>query len=112
MGRDSAAADRCHPRPLHGLPTDRHLSVRVGTHFNTGFALRLSADYAEIASDTALLKLLIETADRWYGADENCPAWGEPSGDEFLSSTLIEAECMRRLMPTDRFQPCSIASCH
>ncbi|MDO1581748.1 DUF2891 domain-containing protein [Rhizobium oryzicola] len=100
-------------QPLTDVIRDRFMAflpiatypVRVGTHFNTAFALRLSADYAEIATDAALMDLLIETADRWYGADENCPAWGEPSSDEFLSSTLIEAECMRRLMPADRFQP-------
>ncbi|MBT9368405.1 DUF2891 domain-containing protein [Rhizobium sp. CSW-27] len=77
--------------------------VRVGTHFNTAFALRLSADYAEAASDADLMALLTGTAERWYGADENCPAWGEPSGDEFLSPALVEAECLRRLLPQDRF---------
>ena len=45
------------------------------------------------------------TALRWYGADEDCPAWGEPSGDDFQSSALIEAECMRRLLPAERFLP-------
>ena len=77
--------------------------VRVGTHFNTAFALRLAADYAEGAGDGALLTLLRDTALRWYGADEDCPAWGEPSGDDFLSSTLIEAECMRRLLAVEDF---------
>jgi hypothetical protein len=49
--------------------------------------------------------LLRETGLRWYGADADCPAWGEPSGDDFQSSALIEAECMRRLLPPDRFLP-------
>lgn len=79
--------------------------VRVGTHFNTAFALRLAADYAETAGDGALMVLLRETASRWYGEDEACPAWGEPSGDDFLSSALIEAECMRRLMSPKDFLP-------
>ena len=77
--------------------------VRVGTHFNTAFALRLAADYADAVQDAALLDLLRMTAMRWYGQDANCPAWGEPSGDDFLSSALIEAECMRRLMPKAEF---------
>ena len=77
--------------------------VRVGTHFNTAFALRLAADYGEATGNGALFSLLSATALRWYGADENCPAWGEPSGDDFLSSALVEAECMRRLMPRDDF---------
>jgi hypothetical protein len=79
--------------------------VRVGTHFNTAFALRLAADYAEGAGEAALGALLLETAERWYGADAGCPAWGEPGGDDFLSSALIEAECMRRLLPPVRFRP-------
>jgi Protein of unknown function (DUF2891) len=77
--------------------------VRVGTHFNTAFGLRMAADYAEATEDAALLALLRDTAERWYGGDVGCAAWGEPSGDDFLSSALIEAECMRRLLPRERF---------
>ncbi|MXP62226.1 DUF2891 domain-containing protein [Roseomonas sp. M0104] len=77
--------------------------VRVGTHFNTAFGLRLAADHAEATGDAAFLALLRDTAERWYGNDEDCPAWGEPSGDDFLSPALIEAECMRRLLPRERF---------
>ncbi len=84
------------------LPAATH-PVRVGTHFNTAFGLRLAADYTHGAQDNALAGLLAETAERWYGADTNCPGWGEPGGDDFLSSALIEAECMRRLLPKGRF---------
>jgi hypothetical protein len=77
--------------------------VRVGAHGNTAFALRMAADYASAASDAALTTLLRETARRWYGADADCPAWGEPGGDDFLSPALIEAECLRRLVPADEF---------
>jgi hypothetical protein len=77
--------------------------VRVGTHFNTAFALRMSADHAETVGDLSLLALLRATGERWYAGDLDCPAWGEPSGDDFLSPTLIEAECMRRLLSPERF---------
>jgi hypothetical protein len=77
--------------------------VRVGTHFNTAFALRLAADYAETVGDDTFFDLLRATALRWYGADTACPAWGEPSGDDFLSPALIEAECLRRLLPASDF---------
>lgn len=77
--------------------------VRVGTHFNTAFGLRMAADYAAATGDGAFGTLLRETALRWYGADADCPAWGEPSGDDFQSSALIEAECMRRLLEPDEF---------
>ena len=77
--------------------------VRVGTHFNTAFGLRMAADYAQATQDAGLATLLLDTGRRWYGQDVDCPAWGEPSGDDFLSSALIEAECMRRLLPADEF---------
>jgi hypothetical protein len=76
--------------------------VRVGTHFNTAFAVALALEYADASGDTALREMLAERAVAWYGADENCQAW-EPSGDDFLSSALIEAECMRRVLPPDEF---------
>jgi hypothetical protein len=79
--------------------------VRVGTHFNTAFGLRMAADYVTAVKDEALTGLLQKTALRWYGEDIDCPAWGEPSGDDFQSPALIEAECMRRLLPHDRFLP-------
>lgn len=73
--------------------------VRSGAHLNTAFALRLAVDYAEVARDPEFGRLLRDTAWRWYGCDADCPAWGEPGGDDFLSPTLIEAECLRRLLP-------------
>jgi len=85
--------------PIAGYP------VRVGTHFNTAFGLRMAADYAEGQGDAALLALLSQTAEWWYGADVDCPAWGEPGGDDFQSPALVEAECMRRLLPPDCFLP-------
>ncbi|CAD5247734.1 conserved hypothetical protein [Bosea sp. 62] len=79
--------------------------VRVGTHFNTAFGLRMAADYATATADDDFAALLRDTALRWYGADVDCPAWGEPSGDDFQSSALIEAECMRRLLAPEAFLP-------
>ena len=76
--------------------------VRVGTHFNTAFALAMAADYARVVGDAGLSALLAHTAEGWYGADADCQAW-EPGGDDFLSGTLMEAECMRRLLPPARF---------
>jgi hypothetical protein len=76
--------------------------VRVGTHFNTAFALALASEYAEASGDASLKGLLRAKALAWYGADADCQAW-EPSGDDFLSSALMEAECMRRLTPAEDF---------
>jgi hypothetical protein len=76
--------------------------VRAGAHFNTAFALALAADYSGAAKDSELTDLLRGKAEAWYGLDVDCQGW-EPSGDDFLSSALIEAECMRRLLPTPNF---------
>ncbi len=78
--------------------------IRVGTHFNTAFALALAEDYAATAGDAALSVLLRDAASRWYAADEDCQAW-EPGADDFLSPALMEAECMRRLVPPAQFAP-------
>jgi hypothetical protein len=72
--------------------------LRAGVHSSTAFALRLAADHA----DAGLLALFRGKARAWYGADADCQAW-EPSGDEFLSPALIEAECLRRLLPAEEF---------
>jgi hypothetical protein len=76
--------------------------VRTGTHYSTAFALALACEYAEVCGDAGLKGLLWSTALRWYENDKACQAW-EPSGDDFLSPALIEAECMRRLLPARDF---------
>ena len=71
--------------------------IRVGTHFNTGFALVLSLEWAE-RFDEALAALIRDRALHWFAADRDCQAW-EPGGDEFLSPALIEALYMARAQP-------------
>ena len=75
--------------------------VRVGTHYNTAFALRLTLDWAE-ANDPALAALCHEKARSWHLGDRNCQAW-EPSQDEFLSPALMEAALMRRVLSPVEF---------
>ena len=62
----------------------------------------LALDYASSCGDDALDRLLRDAATRWYGEDRDCQAW-EPSGDDFLSPALMEAECMRRVLSGDAF---------
>jgi hypothetical protein len=71
--------------------------IRVGTHFNSAFALTLALEYADVASDAPLRKALATKAMSWFRTDTGCQAW-EPGGDDFLSSALMEAECMRRVL--------------
>jgi hypothetical protein len=76
--------------------------IRAGTHANTAFALILSAEYARVSDNAGLRDLMTSRARHWFGEDHGAPAW-EPSGDDFLSSTLVEAECMRVLLPPEEF---------
>jgi hypothetical protein len=77
--------------------------IRVGTHFNTAFAITLATEYAAVARDDELARLLRDSATGWYANDVDCQAW-EPGGDDFLSSALMEAECMRRVLPGDEWR--------
>ncbi|MCX7360192.1 MAG: DUF2891 domain-containing protein [Alphaproteobacteria bacterium] len=75
--------------------------VRTGVHSSTAFALRLAADYVE-SSEPELFALMRDKVIAWYGADRAAHAW-EPSQDDFLSPTLMEAECMRRFLAPPAF---------
>jgi hypothetical protein len=77
--------------------------IRTGVHSSTAFALALAADYARSTDDAHLLALFADKARAWYLADADAQAW-EPSGDDFLSPTLMEAECLRRLLPAPEFR--------
>ena len=76
--------------------------TRVGTHYNSAFATALALEYAEVASNGKLRKALEKKALAWYAKDSDCQAW-EPSGDDFLSSALMEAECMHRVLGASDF---------
>ncbi len=97
--------------PLARAFTDRFLAflpkatypTRVGTHFNSSFAVTLTLEYADVADEKALRRLLVAKACDWYRDDSDCQAW-EPGGDDFLSPALMEAECMRRVLDAQDFQ--------
>jgi hypothetical protein len=88
-------------RFLQFLPKASY-ATRVGTHFNSAFALTMTLEYAEVAGNNALRKLVTGKALEWYEGDKDCQAW-EPGGDDFLSSALMEAECMRRVLSGKEF---------
>jgi hypothetical protein len=86
--------------------------VRVGTHFNTAFGLSFACDYAVSVKSSdpktqssldELKRVVIETGRRYFAKDAGYPGWIEPNGDDFLSSSLIEADLMRRIMPAAEF---------
>lgn len=77
--------------------------VRSGTHDNTAYAMIHAWDYAKVTQNEAFLRLLMERAITFYRADRLCPAAYEPSGEDFISPCLVEADLMRRVLPSQDF---------
>jgi hypothetical protein len=72
--------------------------IRIGEHNQTAFALGLLLDCARVKNDERLGKLAADSARKFYLADKNCPLTYEPSGEDFLSPCLAEADVMRRVL--------------
>jgi hypothetical protein len=76
--------------------------IRHGMHANSAFGLAFALDYAQRCDET-LRDLILATARRWYLRDRDAPASWEPSGSDFLSPSLMEADLMRRVLAGDDF---------
>jgi hypothetical protein len=76
--------------------------VRSGVHSNTAFGMTLALDYARLAGDRRLEKVIKARGRKFFGGDEDAPASWEPSGEDFLSPSLTEADLMSRILePAD-----------
>ncbi len=84
------------------LPKLSH-PVRIGEHDQTAFALGLMLDYARVTGKEKFGQLAADAARRFYLADKDCPLAYEPSGEDFLSPCLGEADVMRRILPPHEF---------
>jgi len=82
---------------LSGYFSESPYPVRAGAHGNTAFAGILGLDYARTAGDHRLESAIKEAALRWYGEDRDAPVDYEPSADDFLSPTLVEALLMKEI---------------
>ncbi|RJO74054.1 MAG: DUF2891 domain-containing protein [Myxococcales bacterium] len=78
--------------------------VRAGTHGNTAYALTHMLDYARTAKDEALEKAITTAARRFYLGDMDCPTAYEPSGEDFISPCLVEADLLRRVLDRTDFE--------
>jgi hypothetical protein len=100
-------------RPLAALLATRLLEylaklsvpVRAGTHANTAFSLVHALDYARALGDAPLASGIEQAAKRFYAADTVCPVRYEPSGEDFISPCLAEADLMRRALTPAEFRP-------
>jgi hypothetical protein len=84
------------------LPKLRY-PIRIGEHNQTAFAFGLVGDWAQAAGDAAMARLIEAKAREFYLGDRNCPLAYEPSGEDFLSPCIAEADLMRRELPPAEF---------
>ncbi|HEX3602925.1 MAG TPA: DUF2891 domain-containing protein [Steroidobacteraceae bacterium] len=80
-----------------------HYPIRIGEHDQTAFSFGLIWDWAGVAGDNDMRTLLSDAAHRFYIKDHNCPLSYEPSGEDFLSPCLAEADFMRRVLGPKAF---------
>jgi len=72
--------------------------IRTGEHSQTAFAFGLVLDWARSAGDAEMVALLERRARELYLDDRGCNLAFEPSGQDFLSPCLAEADLMRRVL--------------
>jgi hypothetical protein len=100
--------------PMAGKLTELYLDwlataaypIRYGTHGNSAFGLSRAFSFAAARAqggEPALLAAITDRALEWFGSDLMYPAAWEPSGHDFLSPALAEAELMARVLPADQF---------
>ena len=98
-------------RPLAAHLADRlrayldklSVPVRAGTHPNTAFAMAHALDAARALGDEDFAAALERRARDFFLADRDCPCGYEPSGEDFISPCLAEADLMRRVLPQAAF---------
>ena len=77
--------------------------IRIGEHSQTAFSFGLMLDWARATSEKKLESLLLSRSRDFYLNDRACPLAYEPSGEDFLSPCVAEADLMRRVLPQAEF---------
>jgi DUF2891 family protein len=78
--------------------------VRSGEHGQTAFALGLAHDWARAARDPLFARSIQDRSYALYGRDRDAPLAYEPSGHDFLSPILGEADLMRRALAAAEYR--------
>jgi len=77
--------------------------IRTGVHPDSAFAFCQVLDYARIVKDVEMEELVVQRGKDFYQNDRAYPASYEPSGEDFFSAGLNEADLMRRVLDKDQF---------
>jgi hypothetical protein len=72
--------------------------IRLGTHNQSMFAFGLILDWARASDDFELEHAVRSKTLEFHLNDRDCPLNYEPSGEDFLSPCLMEADLMRRVL--------------
>ncbi|NNK75721.1 MAG: DUF2891 domain-containing protein, partial [Maribacter sp.] len=78
--------------------------IRVGEHSNSAFGMSLAWDYAKTTNHIALQEVIETSVNRFYMNDKECPISWEPSGFDFLSPCLQEANLVRKVVSPEKFK--------
>lgn len=78
--------------------------IRCGFHPESAFPLAQMFDWARATGDEGLETLIVGKARSFYLKDLAYPVRYEPSGNDFFSPGLNEADLMRRVLPSDEFR--------
>jgi hypothetical protein len=77
--------------------------IRIGEHSQSAFSLGLVLDWARATKQQELEALVVSRSRDFYLGDRACPLAYEPSGEDFLSPCIAEADLMRRVLPEAEF---------
>jgi hypothetical protein len=77
--------------------------IREGEHAQTAFAFGLILDWSRIAGNTEMENLVSSRTRALYFKDRDCPLSYEPSGQDFLSPCIAEADLMRRVLTPTQY---------
>ena len=77
--------------------------IRTGEHSQTAFAFGLMADWAVQSGNVAFFGLLKAKSMDFYADDRACPLNYEPSGQDFLSPCIAEANLTRRFLSREDY---------
>ncbi len=77
--------------------------VRHGTHGSSAFALSLAHTAYQQLGRADVVQAIERRALDWFGDDTDYPTRFEPSGTDFLSPALSEAELMRHVLPQQEY---------
>lgn len=88
---------------LNGWLPKLRYPIRTGEHSQTAFALALALDWARATGRASIADMIEGKALGFHAGDRDAPLEYEPSGQDFLSPCLAEADLMRRVMRTADF---------